>query len=75
MDLQTEKIELAKRLLDTEDEALLEEVKAVFESREKDFWDDLPQYVKDGIATSRKQIEQRLLTPHEEVMKKYKKYL
>jgi len=75
MDLQLEKIELAKRLLDTNDEALLQEVKAVFESHEKDFWDDLPQYVKDGVERAKKQADQGLLTPHDEVMNKYKKYL
>jgi hypothetical protein len=32
MDLQTEKIELAKRLLETDDEAVLLQIKEVFES-------------------------------------------
>lgn len=38
---------------------------------EQDFWDDLPQHIGDGIAVSKKQAEQGLLKPHEEVMKKY----
>ena len=37
--------------------------------------DTLPQHVKEGIERSRKQAEAGLLTPHEEVMKKYAKYL
>ena len=71
MDIQAEKIELVKRLLDTEDETVIREVKGIFESHEKDFWNELPDHVKAGIKRSRKQAEAGLLTPHDEVMKKY----
>jgi predicted transcriptional regulator len=74
MDTQTEKLELVKRLLDTDDESVLQEVKTVFENQEKDFWIDLPMYVKAGIERSRKQAEAGLLTTHDEVMKKYANY-
>ena len=75
MDIQTEKIALVKRLLDTDDEVILTQVKEVFENNEKDFWTDLPEHIKAGIERSRKQAEAGLLTPHDEVMKKYAKYL
>ena len=75
MDIQTEKISLVKRLLDTDDESLLQQIKNVFEHNEKDFWNDLPQYVKAGIEKSKKQADAGMLTPHDEVMKKYAKYL
>ncbi|MBS1530996.1 MAG: hypothetical protein JSU01_11850 [Bacteroidetes bacterium] len=75
MDIQAEKIELVKRLLDTDDESVIREVKDVFASHDKDFWNDLPEHVKAGIERSRKQAEQGLLTPHDEVMKKYAKFL
>jgi len=75
MDLQTEKIELAKRLLATDDEAVLHQIKEIFESQDKDFWDDLPPHVKAGIERGRKQAAEGKLTPHDEVMKKYAKYL
>ncbi|HJP62898.1 MAG TPA: hypothetical protein VJ844_05620 [Mucilaginibacter sp.] len=75
MDIQAEKIELVKRLLDTEDQSILAEVKHVFESHEQDFWIDLPEHVKRGIERSKKQAEAGLLTSHDEVMKKYAKYL
>jgi hypothetical protein len=70
-----EKIDLVRRLLDTDDKSILQEVKNVFESHEKDFWTSLPKYVKDGIIRSKKQADAGQLTPHEEVMKKYVKYL
>ncbi len=74
MDLQTKKIELAKMLLETEDTALLEEIKELFEKQEKDFWEELPETAKEGIKRSQQQAKDGLLTPHEEVMKKYDKY-
>jgi len=39
-------------------------------NNEKDFWNDLPNHVKEGIDRARKQSEAGLLTPHEKVMKK-----
>ena len=75
MDVQVEKIELAKRLLETNDEAILLRIKEVFESNDKDFWDDLPEHVKSGTEKAGKQAAEGKTSPHEEVMKKYAKYL
>ncbi len=75
MNIQSEKIELVKRLLDTNDEAILQQIKDVFENQDKDFWDELPDHVKNGIARAKKQANEGLFTPHDEVMKKYDKYL
>ena len=71
MDLQTEKIELAKRLLETEDVSVLLQIKEVFESNDKDFWNDFPEHVKVGIERGRKQAAEGKLIPNDEVMKKY----
>jgi len=73
MNLQAEKIELAKRLLETEDESVLLQIKEVFESHDKDFWNDLPEHVKAGIERGRQQAAEGRLTPQGEVMKKYAK--
>jgi hypothetical protein len=70
MDVQIEKIALAKRLLETDDEAVLLQIKEIFESSDKDFWNDLPDHVKTGIERSRKQATEGKLVPHDEVMKK-----
>jgi uncharacterized protein with von Willebrand factor type A (vWA) domain len=73
MDVQTEKIELAKRLLETDDEELLQQIKVVFENHHVE--ENLPEHVKDGIQRSLKQASEGLLTSNDEVMKKYAKYL
>ena len=71
MNLQAEKIALAKRLLETDDEAILLQIKEVFEDHEKDFWNDLPEHVKAGIERAKKEATEGKLTSHDEVMKKY----
>jgi len=72
--VQIEKIELAKRLLDTEDEILLQQLKEVFENYQSQV-NDLPDYVKAGIAKAQEQAAVGLLTPHDVVMEKFTHYL
>jgi hypothetical protein len=69
MNIQTDKIELVKRLLDTDDESVIRQVKDIFESHEKDFWNDLPGHVKAGIEKSRKQAKIGSFTPNDNVIK------
>jgi len=75
MDIQAEKILLAKRLLDTDDESVVLQLKSVFDAHERDVWNDLPDHVKVGINHSREQAAKGLLTPHDEVMKSFAKFL
>lgn len=72
MDIQAEKIELAKRLLETNDELILQQIKDILEGVE---WSDLPDHVQAGIKRAQQQATEGLLTPHGAVMKKYEKYL
>lgn len=69
------KIELAKQILDTEDSGIIEAIRNLFKNKEADFWDELPEYVKTGIEKGREQAKNGLVTSHDEVMKKYAKYL
>lgn len=75
MNLLAEKIELAKRVLAVEDEDLLFQIKQVFDNDGKDFWEDLPENVKQGIQRARQQAAEGKLIPHDDVMSKYAKYL
>lgn len=75
MNLQAEKIELAKRLLDTNDLGLIQEIKAVFHKKEAEYWQALPDHVKQGIKRGQQQALENKLTSHESVMNKYSKYL
>jgi hypothetical protein len=67
MDLQAEKIELAKMLLDTDDESLIQKIRALFKVSKKDFWEELPEHVKQGIQKSRKQASEGQLIPFDQI--------
>lgn len=69
MDLQAEKIELVKLILDTEDMNLIGEIKSLFKSREKDFWKTLPEHVKAGIRKSQEELRNGKGIPFEDIEK------
>jgi hypothetical protein len=69
MNLQAEKIELAKMLLDTEDKKLIQQIRDLFKSKSKDFWEELPAHVKQGVERSRKQAAEGQLIPFEQILK------
>ena len=57
MNLEVEKIELAKRVLETQDANLLMQIRSLFEDYEELTWDKLPDHVKEGIRKAEQQIE------------------
>lgn len=75
MDELTQMKDVAKKYLDKADEKTIKMVVAMLEvDAEKDWWDDLPDGGKVSIKRGLKDIENGRVTPHEEVMKKYKKW-
>lgn len=77
MDLPSKKIELAKRLLETEDEEIIRSVEAVF-ARSDEFsgeWGDLPDEVIADAKESLRQIKAGKGIPHEQARETYKKWL
>lgn len=52
MDIQAEKIELAKLILSTSDTALINQIKSLFKYKEESWWEELPTSVKLGINES-----------------------
>jgi len=72
MDLQSEKIELVKLLLETESREIINEIKAVFKKQGNDFYDDLPQNVKDDIEAGLKDVEEGNVYDHNWVMQDVK---
>ena len=75
MNLEAEKIELAKLVLETQDANLLLQIRGLFEDQDELTWDKLPEHVKDGIKRAEIDIENGQVHTHEEVMKKYSRYL
>lgn len=66
----------AKKYLDSADEKTIRMVYAMLEvDSEKDWWDDLSADAKKSIERGLDDIKKGKVTSHEEVIKKYKKWL
>ncbi|WP_215240590.1 hypothetical protein [Dyadobacter helix] len=76
MDIQATKIELAKRLLDTNDKSVINAVKSVFQNFDSDQeWGDLPDTVISDVKQSIIQIEAGEGIPHDKAQETCKKWL
>jgi len=76
MDIQTQKIELAKRLLDTDDESIIDAVNAIFKSHDQsNEWGDLPDKVISDLEESIRQIDAGKVVSHDIARETYKKWL
>jgi hypothetical protein len=67
MDLQTEKLELIKQLLEVNDPDVLCEIKAVLKRNSTDFYDYLPEAVKRSIEAGLRDIENGNFHSHRHV--------
>jgi len=69
MDIQAEKIALAKLILDTDDEGIIGQIKLLFKTNDNNLWSDLPAYVKEGIKESIGQADRGEFISLEDVKK------
>ena len=73
MNIQAEKIELVKMLLDTENPKIIESIKKIFKkAKTTDFWDDLSIEQRKEIETASREIEKGEVTDYESFMKKHR---
>ena len=73
MNIQAEKIEIMKLILETDNLSILESVKKIFDkSAITDFWETLPQEQKEDILQGIKDIENGEILDYEDFMKKYR---
>lgn len=75
MDLQARKLELIQLLSLTTNESLIAKIESLIKAEQTDFWDTIPQEVKDSIETSIAQAEAGQTTPHSEVKGIFSKWL
>ena len=69
MDIQAEKISLAQLLLQTEDVTIIKKVKAIFNSKKEDWWDELNIAQKEAIEEGLEDFKNGRTIPYEEVKK------
>ncbi|MFT5890435.1 MAG: putative transcriptional regulator [Dokdonia sp.] len=70
--------DIVKQYVNIADDKILRIVKAVFESYQKeekevDFYDELPEAIKDLLEESIAQADRGEVTPHAEVMAEFRK--
>ena len=69
MDIQAEKIELAKLILSTDDTGLINKIKSLFKDKEEDWWNELPLSIQQGINESLEQANRGEFISYDEVKK------
>jgi len=74
MDLAIEKMKLIDKIIHTDSEELIEWLKEVLTTDEVDFWDELPDTIKASVERGIVQADSGETIPHEEAIKKLKKW-
>ncbi len=73
MDIQTLKLDLVQRILNSKNETILAKVTMIFEEESKnDWWDELPQEVKDSIAEGISDLDTGKIFTHDQVIQEAK---
>ncbi|TQI71250.1 hypothetical protein JM79_2177 [Gramella sp. Hel_I_59] len=73
MNIQAEKIELAKLLLNTDNPKIIQSIKQIFKKEKTaDFWDELTSEQKKEIKTAKKQIKEGKSSDYESFMAKHR---
>ena len=74
MNIQTQKINLAKMILETDNPTILESIKNIFvKAKQQDFWDTMPEERKQEIENGLSEILREDTVEYESVMKKQRK--
>jgi hypothetical protein len=73
MNIQAEKLELVRMILDTDNPSILSSIKHIFtNSKNIDFWDSLPQSQKDEILKGIEEIENNETVNYEQFIQKHR---
>ena len=73
MNIQAEKLELVRMILETNNPSVMKSIKTFFtKSSITDFWDTLSQEQKNDIQTGLDDIENGDVVDYNELMKEYK---
>jgi hypothetical protein len=74
MNIQTQKINLAKMILETDNPTILESVKNIFvKAKQQDFWETMPEEQKLEIEKGLSEIVSEDIVKYESVIKKHRK--
>ncbi|MFA6925322.1 MAG: hypothetical protein WC223_13835 [Bacteroidales bacterium] len=74
MNIETKKVDLISWIANIRNPKLIHKLEN-FKNVEDSWWDDLPKKIQEEIIESEMQVNNCKMIPHEEVMKKFRKYL
>ncbi len=73
MDIQTLKLNLVSKIINTERPSLLIEINEIFQKENKtDWWDELPEEVQESILSGIEDIRKGNVFSHEQVIQEAK---
>ena len=73
MNIQAEKLELIRMLLNTKKPSVLASIRKIFEKEEKgDFWNKLSEEEKEDIKLGVEELDKGKKYPYDEIMSKHK---
>ena len=73
MNIQAEKLELVKMILDIDNPSILDSIKKILKREsKKDFWDTLPQSQREEILKGIEDIENGEIVDYDDFIKKHK---
>ena len=76
MNIATIKLDLPKKIIDTEDKGIINHIKAVFDTHPEENWfENLPDDVKASVEQGIKEADKGEDIPHEVVMQRFQKWL
>ena len=62
------KYKIVEKIIQSEDEQLLSEIGSILGVPENDFWEELPDEIKDSINKAKTELDNGEGIPHNEVM-------
>jgi len=73
MNIQAEKLELVRKILDTDNPSILSSIKQIFtSSKNVDFWDSLPQSQKEEILKGIEEVGNGETVDYEEYIRNHR---
>ncbi|MFC0877151.1 hypothetical protein ACE01N_11175 [Saccharicrinis sp. FJH2] len=72
MNIQAEKLELMRMILETDNPKILASIKKIFKKQSNDFWETIPKSQKDEIFEGIKQIENGEIIDYDDFMNNHK---
>ncbi len=74
MNINTQKIEIAQLIFNTDDKSILKRVREVLNESHTGFMNHLTDDIKTSVLKSIKQLDEGKGIPHDEALKKIKKW-